>query len=88
MLLRRVSISWLKAQTHGSQLRCYLLCGQAGHAHTGSVSTCSEQKTSLGATVVCPGGQAVIEKAALATSATLDLTKGWSASASMKYWET
>lgn len=27
-----------------------LLCGQTAHAHTGSVSTCSEQKTSLGAT--------------------------------------
>lgn len=65
-----------------------LMCGQTAHADTGSVSTCSEQKTSLGAAWVCAEDQGVMRKAALATGASLGLTKGWSASASMKYWET
>lgn len=65
-----------------------LLCGQAAHAHTDSVSPCSEQKTSLGAAVVCTEDQALMKKAALGTGAILDLTTGWSVSASLKYWET
>lgn len=64
-----------------------LLCGQTAHARTESVSACSEQKTSLGAAMVCAEDQSMMKKAALATGATLDLPKGWFSSASMKYWE-
>lgn len=92
MLLRRVSISWLVAQTRGSQLKCcqeFACCvGKLHMTHRQCMSPCSEQKTSLGAAVVCTGGQAVMEETALATSATLDLITGWSASASIKYWRT
>lgn len=91
MLLRRVSISLLRALSHGSQLKCcqeVACCVGKLHMHIQTVSTCSEQERSLRAALVCTEDQSVMKKAVLATGATLGLSKGWSASASIKYWET